>query len=204
MLESLTPDEIRLAAFVAFQTFNKEKKDLQNFLLAGRAIIQASLSLAEKHPDLDAEYRIVALMCSYNLSASCWPAWDDSLEGIGPAELDMGLLFAEFNVDLCEKMDLGPERRKNGTWILGAQLAVQQRFAEARTQFENSLNFAIKANDPDARMMAEGWCIAMDQLDGDRTANERLEALKGELCKLGDDGEFYAGQFQPFFNYLRK
>jgi hypothetical protein len=202
MLQALTPEEIRTAAFVAFQTYNKEKKDLQNYLLAARAIIQATLSLAEQLPDQALAYKMVALMCSYNMSAACWPAWNDSLPNIGPADLDVGLTFAEFNVEFGKELQLGPERKKNGCWILGAQLAVRKKYAEAYVAFTASRDFAIEAEDKDGEMMAKGWCLAMDHLQGNEAAKGQLDILIVELGKLGEDGEFYASQYQPFFNYL--
>jgi|TARA_Y100000310_G_scaffold339565_1_gene432608 hypothetical protein len=200
----LTPEELRVAAFSAFNTYHKEKKDLGSFSLAARAIIQAALSLADQDEENAGVFRLIALNNSYNLSAACWPCWEDAHQNIADDLLDLGLAAAEFNVDLAKKLDVGPERKKNGRWILGVHRLIRKDFAGARDLFTESAGFAQEAGDRDATKMAEGWCLLTDLLGGDETAKTKLDQLKTDLAALGEDGEFYSGQYDPVIDYFAK
>ena len=45
--------------------------------------------------------------------------------------------------------------------------------------------------------MSEGWVILIDHLSAIDGADKKLETLKPEMIAQGEDGKFYAGQFDP-------
>ncbi len=203
-MENLTPDELRTLSMKLGQTLDQQKKDIEIYTLGARAVIQLALSLAELAEEEAARYKNIALFTSYNLSARCWPAWDEDSFGLDHKFLDLGLEFAEFNIKLAQELAVGPERRKNGWWIMAAHLACRRKYAEARDAYQRSEVFAAEAGDADAEMMCQGWCLLMDQLLGDSGAEQALSALKEKLASRGEDGEFYALQYDPFLAYVSR
>jgi hypothetical protein len=160
----------------------------------GRTVIEACLALAEQHPDQAVAYKSVALPTSYNIAAACWPGWEDAATDIPADKLTMALALCRFNVALGEELDIPPERRFNGQWILGAHLLVQASWNEARACFFNA---ASLGQSPDAVTMAKGWMLVCDILAGDLSKQPALDELIAELAALGEDGEFYASQYAP-------
>lgn len=189
-----TPDSIRTAAFAAFKTFTREKNELDTYVVIGRAMIEACMSFAEKDPDKSAEYKSVALPTSYNIAAACWPGWEDAPPDIPEELLDTALELCRFNIALGEELGIPPERRFNGQWILGVHLIAQGSYDEARACFANCENLA---QGDEARVMAKGWSLVCDILAGDADKKAELEQLQKELASLGEDGEFFAGQYEP-------
>lgn len=116
----------------------------------------------------------------------------------------MGLEAADFNIQLANQLDVGPDRKKNGCWIKAAHLACQNRAEEARPLSEQCQKFAMEAEDTDAEMMAKGWVLLMDQQAGEPEVEQALAALKIELAARGDDGQFYVDQYQSFLDYLNR
>ncbi len=203
-MQDLSVDELRALSFKFGQTFDQEKQDVDTYILAAKLVIQTALASADKDSGTYAEYANIALFTSYNLSAGCWPCWDESCFERSEAQISQGLESASFNIELAEKLDVGPERKKNGQWIKGAFLAATKEFAEANGHFQLCESYAKQAGDRDAELMARGWCLLMDQLSGDGFAEDALSALKLELVARGDDGEFYAGQYDPCLAYLAR
>lgn len=203
-MQDLSVDELRALSMKLGQVFDHEKKDLETYAIGARTVIQLALNLAEKHSHAADQYKNIALFTSYNLAAGCWPAWDEASFAVAEAYLDLGLECANFNVELAAELAVGPERKKNGTWIKGAHLACRGQFAEAKEAFAQSEAYAAEAGDGDAEMMARGWVLLMLHLQGDETAAQSLETLKVELGARGEDGEFYASQYDPLVAYLNR
>tara|TARA_B100001079_G_scaffold191930_1_gene165772 strand:- start:1448 stop:1729 length:282 start_codon:yes stop_codon:yes gene_type:complete len=88
--------------------------------------------------------------------------------------------------------------------MLGAHLAVQKRYEKARASFNTSSEFAANANDKKAKLMSEGWVILIDHLSAIDGADKKLETLKPEMIAQGEDGKFYAGQFDPLIKYVAR
>lgn len=193
-MEAPTPDSIRAAAFAAFRTFTKEKRELETYVIIGQSLIEACLSLAEKHPDKAVDYKSVALPTSYNIAAACWPGWEDAAQDIPAETLETALELCRFNVALGEELDIPPERRFNGQWILGAHLLAQAAVEEAKECFANC---EALGQSSEAKTMAKGWGLVCDILAGDSSARSELESLGEQLSAMGEDGEFFAGQYEP-------
>ncbi len=203
-MDELSVDELRALSFQFGQTFEREKQDIDTYVLAAKLIIQSALGMAEKKPDEYEQYANVALFTSYNLSAGCWPCWDEASFGRTAEQMQQGLAAASFNIELAEQLDVGPERKKNGQWIKAAHLAAKREFEQAKEHFQRCVNYAVQAGDGDAELMASGWCLLMDQLLGDAGAEQTLQDLKTKLASRGEDGEFYAGQYEPYLAYLAR
>ena len=89
----------------------------------------------------------------------------------------------------------GPRKRKTVPG-LKARIAARERFAEAKSAFQVCEAYSQAAADEDAELMARGWVLLMDQLLGEAGAEAELEAVIAKLQASGDDGEFYAGQYE--------
>ena len=70
--DDLTPNELKAAQYQAMQTFYWEKKDLPNYLLAAKAVLELLLEYAKKNVALRGEYADVAIQTSYNIASMTW------------------------------------------------------------------------------------------------------------------------------------
>jgi len=196
-MEPLTPDELRAAGFLAAKTFDREKKELDAYILMARTVFDAALALAEKFPEQSDGYRTVALNTSFNIAAACWPGWEDAHPNISAEQRALALAMCRFNVATGESLDKPPDRRSNGNWILGAHLLAGGEYDEARESFRAAAAFGEQAGSKDSALMNRGWMLVCDILSGDGTKRDELTALTAELESLGEDGKFYAGQYEP-------
>lgn len=194
-LTETSPQGLRAASHALGKRFQGGLADMDGYVYLQKILIQHALNLAERHPEQALEYKTAAIPMTYNLAANTWPGW-------GPKEADtvreghrkLGFAAAHKNVALAAEIGLGPERRRNGHWILGAhQLAAGDHSAAAQS-FNTSAVLARQAKDATAALMAQGWVHLARILDGaDET--RQLDAVREELRRLGDDGEFYANQY---------
>ena len=194
-LTDTSPQGLRTASHALGKRFQGGLADMDGYVYLQKVLVQHALNLADKDPEQALEYKTAAIPLTYNLAANTWPGW-------GPKEADavreshrkLGLAAARKNVALAAEVGLGPERRRNGYWILGAhQLAAGDHDAAAQS-FNISAELARQAQDATAALMAQGWVHLAHILDGaDETP--QLDAVREELRRLGDDGEFYANQY---------
>jgi len=196
-MEPLTPDELRAAGFLAAKTFDREKKELDAYILMARTVFDAALALAEKFPGQADAYKTVALNTSFNIAAACWPGWEDAHPNISAEHRARALAMCRFNVATGEALDKPADRRSNGCWILGAHLLAGGEYDEARASFQAAAAFGEQAGSTDGTLMNQGWMLVCDILAGDEAKRDELTTLTAELESLGEDGKFYAGQYEP-------
>lgn len=201
-MEPLTPEEMRSAAITAFRAFQQDKQDLGSYIIMGRTVIDACLALAELHADQSAAYKAVALPVSYNIAAGCWPGWEDADPNLTKDQRELGLELARFNVAIGKELDIPPERKKNGAWILGVHLLACKQWDEAKASLARAADFSEQAGLPDAAEMSRGWIHVSDILAGDASKRSSLDQVIELLKGMGEDGEFYAGQYQPAIQKL--
>jgi len=202
-MKPVTPDELRVAGFVASKTFEDEQKDLDTYVLMARCVFDAALALAEQHPDEAAGYRSIAMNTSFNIAAACWPGWADAHADIDAEKLALALEMGEFNVRTGRDLDAPASRRFNGYWIHGVHQMASGDHEGARNSFEAAENCAELMDSDENRYMARGWLVANTilQLGGD-APDEELDGIVAKLKSLGEDGEFYAEQYAPALKNL--
>lgn len=205
-LEETSPDGLRMASYLLGQTFNRGVDDLDSYVYLSKLIIQRTLDLAERETDRTDQYRQAAVAMTYNLAVNTWVGWGPGEVGaVTESHRRLGLEAARKNIDLAEQLGLGPERRRNGYWALGAQLLASGDHAAAVEAFATSRDFGEQAKLVSARLMAQGWIHVSHLLAGaDETEHsDELERVKEELRKLDDDDAFYADQYAVALAALR-
>lgn len=195
-MNPMTVEELRLVALTAWRVLQTEKKDLDAYLVTARCVITSALALAETNPDEANNYKTLARNMSFNIASAAWPGWEDAHENITAEQLALALDMCNFNVEMSETLDAPPDRRANGFWISGAHLLANGKFAEAKAAFEKAAAFNDTAASEDGATMARGWIIVSDILAGEDRKKE-LDAISDKLKTMGEDGEFYASQYEP-------
>ena len=195
-LGEMSPASIGVLGYLVREKLGPgESADLFAHVHLVRALIQHALSLAETLAEQAIEYRTAAVPLTYNLAADTWSGW-----GLGAAIAEpyrkLGMEAARLNTELALDVGLGPERRKNGFWILGAHLIAAGRVDDAISAFERSRELAIEAGDATSALMAKGW-VHLASVVGGRVGSEELDAIKRDLEALGEAGKLLAAQYEP-------
>ena len=202
-LAQTSPAGLRMASAMLGKRLNRGIDDLDGYVYLQKLLIQHSLGLAEKHPAQAAEYKSAAIPMAYNLAANTWIGWGPGEVGaVDENHQRLGMEAARLNIELAAEVGLGPERRRNGYWILGAhQLAAGDHDAAAQS-FHTSAELANESADAAATTMAEGWVHVAHILAGADETRE-LEAVEAKLRTLGEDGAFYADQYAVALDALK-
>lgn len=192
-----SPASLGMASFLLTRALDGGRENLTSYVYLLKLIIQRTLALAEERPQQAQEYRAAAVPMTYNLAANTWVGWGPGNVGeVQDAHRQLGLEAARMNVELAAAAGFGPERRRNGYWVLGAQLlqGPDRDIDGAKQAFRASGELAREAGDDHAALMAGGWLLVADLLDG-RDAAEALRTLQTEMRALGGDAAFYADQY---------
>ena len=204
-LGATSPASLNMASYVLAQRFERgagERSALDGYVYLLKLLIQHALLQAEQHPEAAEEYRRSAVPMTYNLAADTWPGWGPAHAAVvAGAHLRLGLAAARQNVALAAELDLPPERRRNGYWILGAQLLANGDPKAAAAAFAQSRDLAAEADIESGELMAQGWIHVAGILAGNE-ARQALEPVIRELRTLGDDGAFYADQYETALTAL--
>ena len=194
-LTETSPAGLRAASFLLGKQFRRGLEDMDGYVYLQKLLLQHALNLAERHAEQAVEYKSAAIPMTYNLAANTWVGWGPSeAAAVRERHRELGLAAARKNVELAVELGLGPERRRNGHWILGAhQLAIGDHRAAAES-FATSAALGEEAEDAAAALMAQGWVHVARILAGaDET--RQLDTVRDELRGLGGDGPFFADQY---------
>ena len=205
-LATTSPDGLRMADRLLAKSFNRGIDDLDGYVYLLKLVTQHALALAERHPDQAVEYRQAALAMTYNLATNTWIGWGtDAVGAIASSHRQLGLQAARKNIELAAQLNLGPKRRRNGYWVLGAHLLADGDHAEAVAAFATSRDLSAEAEMADGALMAQGWMYLAHLLAGEDEELQRaqLERLQEELRERGEDGAFYADQYAVALAALR-
>ncbi len=195
-LAQASPAGLSMANYMLSKGFNRGIDDLDSYVYLLKLAIQHALALAERHPEQATEYHGAAVPMTYNLAANTWIGWGPGEVGaVGEAHRRLGLQAARMNIDLASKLGLGPERRRNGYWVLGAHLLAAGSYAEAADAFATSRDLGAEAAIESAVQMAQGWIHVADILAGEPAA-QQLAEVSDKLRGMGKDGAFYADQYE--------
>ena len=202
-LTQASPAGLRMASAMLGKGFKRGIDDLDGYVYLQKLLIQHALGLAEKHPEQAAEYKSAAIPMAYNLAANTWIGWGAGEVGaIDENHQRLGMEAAHLNIELAAEVGLGPERRRNGYWILGVhQLAAGDHDAAAQS-FHTSAALAKESADAAATTMAEGW-VHVARILGGANETRELEAVTAKLRTLGEDGAFYADQYAVALDALK-
>ena len=194
-LEATSPTGLRTASYLLARRFNRGVDDVDGYVYLLKLLCGQALRLAEQHPDAAADYQEAAAVLTYNLAADTWPGWGPGQVGpVTHAHRRLGLAAARRNVALAAELRLPPSRR-NGYWILGAQLLADGDAAAAAEAFAESRDLAATAGNDAGRLMAQGWLHVSAILAG-RNERADLAAIVDKLREQGQEGRFYADQYQ--------
>ena len=193
-LMETSPKSLRTANYLMSEALNTGV-GLDTYVTLQKLLVQRAFELATREAYLAAEYQSAAVAMTYNLAANTWAGWGpDEIPLVSEAHARLGLEAARTNVRLAEDLGLGPERRKNGYWILGAQLLAAGEFDGAVKAFATSRDLADEAGDEVAATAADGWIHLTNTVAGeDETLG--LEAVQDSLRGKGKEGAFYADQY---------
>ena len=198
--EATSPTGLRTASYLLARRFNRGADDVDGYVYLLKLLCGQALRLAEQHPDAD--YQEAAVVLTYNLAADTWPGWGPGQVGpVTEAHRRLGLAAARRNVALAAELRLPPSRRRNGYWILGAQLLADGDAAAAAEAFAESRDLAAAAGNNAGRLMAQGWLHVSAILAG-RNERAELDAIVDKLREQGQEGRFYADQYQTALDVL--
>ena len=203
-LAETSPASLRMASFMLGKGFKRGQDDMDGYVYLQKLLVQHALGLAAQHSQQEIEYKSAAIPMTYNLAANTWVGWGEGQVGaIGEDHQRLGMEAARKNVALAAEVGLGPERRRNGYWMLGAHQLAAGDCAAAAESFTTSATLGSESNDAAATAMAQGWVHVAHILAGiDETAE--LDAVKSHLRTLGEDGQFYADQYAVALDVFRK
>ncbi|MDE0692239.1 MAG: hypothetical protein OXI55_08360 [Gammaproteobacteria bacterium] len=188
-----SPESLAAARYLLEDSFDRGVRDIGRYTYFAKLLLQQALHLAEHDPAEAGAYRRVAIPMAYNLAANTWIGWGEGVGEVEEKHRRLGLEAARLNVALAKEADLGPERRRNGHWILGAHLIAAGDFDAAAEEFAVSRDLASEAGLGQAARMAQGWIHVAEILAG-KDAAPMLDATKRALA--GDDnGETFARQY---------
>ncbi len=201
-LEATSPTGLRTARYLLARRFNRGVDDVDGYVYLLKLLCGQALRLAEQHPDAAADYQEAAIVLTYNLAADTWPGWGPGQVGpVTRVHRRLGLAAARRNVALAAELRLPPNRRRNGYWILGAQLLADGDAAAAAEAFAESRDLAATAGNDAGRLMAQGWLHVSAILAG-RNERADLAAIVDKLREQGQEGRFYADQYQTALDVL--
>ncbi|MYB36689.1 MAG: hypothetical protein F4Y26_04705 [Gammaproteobacteria bacterium] len=188
-----SPESLAAARYLLEDSFDRGVRDIGRYTYFAKLLLQQTLHLAERDPARADAYRRVAIPMAYNLATNTWIGWGEGVGAVEEPHRRLGLEAARLNIALAKEAGLGPERRRNGHWILGAHLIAAGDFDAAAEEFAASRDLASEAGLDQAARMAQGWIHVAAILAG-KDAAPRLDATKRALAG-GDNGEFFARQY---------
>ena len=208
-----SPAGVAMATRLLERTFERGVRDIDHYAYLSKLVLQHTLGLAgcreagdglacSTVPDgaagsaapTEAEgYLKAAIPMAYNLAANTWAGWGEGVGDIEERHRRLGLEAARLAVALAAEARLGPERRRNGYWILGAQLIAAGDLGAAADAFRTSRDLADEAGLAQAALMASGWIHVCEALAG-RDSSRALAAVK-ERLRDSEHGDFYARQY---------
>ena len=135
---------------------------------------------------------------AYNLGSFTWPGWNDERARPRPEDTKIGLDAARLNLRLALELAKPPVRLSDAHWLLGAQQLAASDYGAAEREFEKARSIAKDVPDEARTWMNAGWAGVAILLRGDEVeGRRRIEEARQKLMALGDDGKFFADQYDP-------
>ncbi len=195
-------------AEIAYKAYS-EQRDVVAMTAVSHAAIDYCLQVASRRAREDAELanwlRSTAKTIAFNLSANCWPGWQE--EGISLTEEDqrVGYQAARLNLQLAQELDKPADKQAAAHWLLAAHLLALGNTEEALSHFEQAEAFAKSAQDPAAAAMNRGYAAIARKIQG-TAAEEAAQAYQSSVAELQQldhpDAGFYAEQLVSVHRYF--
>lgn len=196
----LSAKELRGANYAATQTLRGGEtifkgKQLGTYLLLARSVFESAIEGAARSKSAEDRnaYLFVAKMTAFNIASFTWPGWNEG--EIEENDREVGYQFSRLHMKISEQLDLPPDKRANACWIGAAHEMAAKNYAVARSLFSRAKVLGEESDNEETALMNQGWLLVIDILQGDIEARSELKELHGRLTKLGEDGKFYAGQY---------
>jgi hypothetical protein len=177
--DDLTSDDLNKIQKLNTQIHYWERKDLDTYLLMAKALVELLMGYSRKNPEISEVYQEVAVVTTYNMASMAWSGWDEEGITVSSEHKLLGLQAAELNVWLAREMNLSPERRQNGLWMLAAQQLANENVQAAKETFMEQLS-VIEAADLPTGTLARAWvaaCNVMDKSGSEADLDDALDAL---------------------------
>ena len=205
----LSAKELRGANYAATQTLRGGEtiykgKQLGAYLLLARSVFESAIEGAarsESEEDRNA-YLLAAKMTAFNIASFTWPGWNEG--EIEEKDREVGFQFSRVHMNITEQLDLPPEKRARALWIGAAHELAAKNYAAARSLFTQAKVLGEENNSKETALMNQGWMLVIDILQGDIEAGSELKKLQERITKLGEDGKFYAGQYDDALKVFDK
>ena len=205
----LSAKELRGANYAATQTLRGGEtiykgKQLGAYLLLARSVFESAIEGAarsESEEDRNA-YLLAAKMTAFNIASFTWPGWNEG--EIEEKDREVGFQFSRVHMNIAEQLDLPPEKRARALWIGAAHELAVKNYAAARSLFTRAKVLGEENNSKETALMNQGWLLVIDILQGDIEAGSELKKLQERITKLGEDGKFYAGQYDDALKVFDK
>jgi hypothetical protein len=204
----LSAEELRKANYVATLALRGgetvfDGKQLGAYLLLARSVFESAAEGAARSKsskDKDAYLR-VAYMTAYNIASNTWPGWNEG--AIEEEHQEIGMRFSRTHMKIVEQMDLAPQKRATALWIGAAHELAAKNYETARSLFRQAKSLGEQDGNEEITFMNQGWLLVVDILQGNSDADLELKELKRRMSRLGDDGKFYAGQYDGALRAFR-
>ena len=182
--DDLTSEELGKIQQLNTQIQYWQRKDLDTYLLMARALIELLMGYIQKNPDKRETYQELAVVTTYNMASMSWSGWDEDGITVSDESKVLGLQAAELNVWIARELNLPPERRQNGLWILAAQQVANGNVQAAKETFMDQLSVITNAG-LSKGTLPKAWIAACNILDSSGSQADLDEAL----VRLGVDEE---------------
>jgi hypothetical protein len=178
---------------LVMQTYWRQK-DLPRVMTLALAGIHYGLTYAtgKGTDELRYDLRSLAKTLAYNLASFTWPGWEEPGVTIGPAAVAVGLDAARLNLRLAEELNKGDLSLCRGHWMSGAQSLANGLSELARHHFEESDEYARRAESTAEVFLAYGFAALarLREAPGDAEATARLRIALERLAGLDNGKEF--------------
>ncbi|MCA9179560.1 MAG: hypothetical protein KDB14_34125 [Planctomycetales bacterium] len=188
------------------------KHDVPRMIIIGRAgcafcLAQSQAAAKSGDEKLALSLKSFAKEIAYNVSANCWPGWEDKGIVITLTDQRIGLDLAKLNLRLGRELKRGDDKISAAHWLVGAHLLGLGQHSAAIEQFEQSAKLDNSGERRDAEQMALGY-IAIAKLASNpenEAAKRQLDEAVTVLKQLGtEDAKFFASQLVSVNKFFAK
>ncbi len=178
-----------------------QEKDLVGALAFSRAGtrfgLQSALQYDQSNPELAYKLRSGAKSCAYDFASYVWTGWDEPGITITAADHAAGFDAARVNLRLAVELERGDLPTSRAHWMVGAYYLEDGAFDKAIESFEESMNYAKKADAQADEMLNQGYILVARLLASpdDDNAQEEYKRLKASF-KTIENGEDFIQQLE--------
>ena len=176
-------------------------RQLDAYLVLARAVFESAVQSANRSEMREdkKDYLHAARDTAYNIASNTWPGWNEG--EITEEQRLLGLKFSKISLEIAQQINM---RSPGAPWMAGVHELAAKNYKEARSLFGKARSLSEEEGSEEAVLMNAGWILVVDVLEGKSDAEAELEQLKERLTALGDDGKFYASQYDDALSVFRR